>query len=63
MIEALKKHYAQFTPEFAEKESGVRAEIIVKTAREIAEAGSRFASHLCEEAPPEILADGSRCVR
>ena len=46
LIEALKKHYSQFTPQFAEKESGVKAEVIVKTAREIATAGSRFASHL-----------------
>ncbi len=46
LIEALKRHYAKFTPEFAEKESGVKAEVIVKTAREIATAGSRFASHL-----------------
>ena len=46
LIEALKKHYAKFTPQFAEKESGVKAEVIVKTAREIATAGSRFASHL-----------------
>ena len=46
LIEALKRHYAKFTPEFAEKESGVKAEVIVKTAREIAAAGSRFASHL-----------------
>lgn len=45
-IEALKRHYAKFTPEFAEKESGVKAEVIVKIAREIAAAGSRFASHL-----------------
>ena len=46
VIQALKRHYAKFTPEFAEKESGVKAEVIVKTAREIATAGSRFASHL-----------------
>ena len=45
-IEALKRHYAEFTPQFAEKESGVKAETIVKIAREIATAGSRFASHL-----------------
>ena len=45
-IEALKKHYAKFTPQFAEKESGVKADVIVKIAREIAAAGSRFASHL-----------------
>ena len=46
LIEVLKKHYAKFTPQFAEKESGVKADVIVKTAREIATAGSRFASHL-----------------
>ena len=45
-IQALKRHYAKFTPEFAEKETGVKAEMIVKIAREIAAAGSRFASHL-----------------
>ena len=45
-IQALKRHYAEFTPEFAEKETGVKAEMIVKIAREIAAAGSRFASHL-----------------
>ncbi len=45
-IEALREHYARFTPQFAEKESGVKAEAIVKIAREIAAAGSRFASHL-----------------
>jgi anaerobic selenocysteine-containing dehydrogenase len=46
VLEALKGHYAKYTPEFAEQESGVRAEIIVSMAREIADAGSRFASHL-----------------
>ncbi|MFL6304401.1 MAG: molybdopterin-dependent oxidoreductase [Candidatus Sulfotelmatobacter sp.] len=45
-IEALREHYARFTPQFAEKESGVKAEVIVQIAREIAAAGSRFASHL-----------------
>ena len=45
-IEALRRHYARFTPQFAEKETGVKAEIIVKIARETADAGSRFASHL-----------------
>src|SRR5260370_4287215 len=52
LIEALKRHYAKFTPEFAEKESGVKAEVIVKTAREIATAGSRFASHLWRRGSP-----------
>ena len=45
-IDVLKRHYARFTPEFAEKESGVKAEAIVKVAHDIADAGSRFASHL-----------------
>lgn len=45
-IEALRKHYARFTPQFAEIESGVKAEVIVQIAREIAAGGSRFASHL-----------------
>lgn len=44
-IEALRRHYAQYTPEFAERESGVPASLIVQIAREIATAGSRFASH------------------
>jgi anaerobic selenocysteine-containing dehydrogenase len=45
-IAALRRHYAAFTPEFAEKESGAKAATIVRIAREIGEAGSRFASHL-----------------
>jgi len=60
VIEALKRHYAKFTPEFAERESGVKAEIIVKTAREIATAGSRFASHLWRAARRAIWAAGNR---
>ena len=46
VVAALRQHYARYTPEFAEKESGVKAEVIVRLAREIADAGSRFASHL-----------------
>jgi len=61
-IEALKRHYARYTPQFAEKESGVKAEIIVKTAREIAEAGSRFASHLWRGAASGNLG-GWQCAR
>jgi len=45
-LDALKRHYAQFTPQFAEKESGIKAEMIVRLAREIATAGSRFSSHV-----------------
>jgi anaerobic selenocysteine-containing dehydrogenase len=46
LVEFLKCHYARYTPEYAEAESGVRAEVIVRVAREIATAGTRFASHL-----------------
>src|SRR5260370_18585452 len=55
LIEALKLHYARFTPEFAEKESGGKAEGIVKKAREIATAGSRFARHLWRARAPRHL--------
>jgi anaerobic selenocysteine-containing dehydrogenase len=44
-IEKLKEVYKEYTPEFAEKESGVKAEMIVSAAREIGVAGSRFAAH------------------
>ncbi len=37
--------YKEFTPEFAEKESGVKAEMIREIAVKIGEAGTRFASH------------------
>jgi len=59
VIDALKRHYAKFTPQFAEKESGVKAEMIVKTAREIATAGSRFASHLWRGSASGNLSSGS----
>jgi anaerobic selenocysteine-containing dehydrogenase len=45
-IEALKRHYAGYTPDFAAAESGIPAGTIVTIAREIAAAGSRFASHV-----------------
>lgn len=63
ILEALKRHYARYTPEFAEKESGIKADIIVRIAREIADAGSRFASHLWRgsaSAQPRRLAIGPR---
>ncbi len=44
-IEKLKEVYKEYTPEYAEKESGAKAEMIVSVAREIGKAGSRFASH------------------
>ena len=37
--------YKEFTPEYAEKESGVKADMIVEIAHKIGEAGERFASH------------------
>jgi anaerobic selenocysteine-containing dehydrogenase len=44
-IDALKEHYARFTPEFAEAETGVAAKQIVEAARAIGRAGTRFATH------------------
>ncbi|MEZ5426670.1 MAG: molybdopterin-dependent oxidoreductase [Pyrinomonadaceae bacterium] len=44
-IEELKKLYAEYTPEFAEQESGADPGMIAEVARKIGEAGSRFASH------------------
>ncbi len=42
----LKSEYAPYTPEFAERESGVPAATIVQVAREIAAARPAFASHI-----------------
>lgn len=44
-ITLLRKTYQEYTPEFAEQESGVPASTIVNVARRIGAAGSRFASH------------------
>lgn len=44
-LEALKSDYAHYTPEHAEKESGVPAERIVAAARAIGEAGNAVAAH------------------
>ena len=44
-IVELKKLYAEYTPEFAEQESGAKAEMIREIAKKIGEAGTRFASH------------------
>lgn len=46
----LKQHYAEFTPEFAEKETRVSAEQIRTIAREIAQAGEAFSSHVWRNA-------------
>ncbi len=44
-IEKMRGAYAEYTPEFAEKESGVKANVIREVAIEIGKAGSRFATH------------------
>jgi anaerobic selenocysteine-containing dehydrogenase len=44
-VTALRELYAQFTPEFAEAETGVPAARIVEAARAIGDAGTRFATH------------------
>jgi anaerobic selenocysteine-containing dehydrogenase len=44
-IGAVLDHYRHFTPEFAERESGVPAATLLEVAREIARAGTRFAAH------------------
>jgi anaerobic selenocysteine-containing dehydrogenase len=44
-LAALKAEYAQFTPEFAEAETGIPAARIVESAHAIARAGTRFATH------------------
>lgn len=44
-IEKLKEVYKDYTPEYGEKESGAKAEMIVSVAREIGKAGDKFASH------------------
>ncbi|HET9180982.1 MAG TPA: molybdopterin-dependent oxidoreductase [Candidatus Angelobacter sp.] len=49
-IEVLKRVYSQFTPEFAEKESGVEAAKIVEVAREVGRAGSAVATHVWRNA-------------
>ncbi|MDH3493778.1 MAG: molybdopterin-dependent oxidoreductase [Acidobacteriota bacterium] len=44
-IEELKKLYAEYTPEFAETESGATAEMIREVAKKVGEAGTRLATH------------------
>jgi anaerobic selenocysteine-containing dehydrogenase len=43
-IQKLREEYAEYTPEFAEEESGVEAQSIIDVARQIGRAGSRFSS-------------------
>ncbi len=44
-IEKLKEEYAEYTPEFAAKESGLKPEMIVEIGKKIGKAKNRFASH------------------
>ncbi|MGH7772472.1 MAG: molybdopterin-dependent oxidoreductase [Candidatus Binatia bacterium] len=46
----LKEIYSCCTPEFAEKESGVSARLIIEVAREIGRAGSALATHVWRNA-------------
>jgi anaerobic selenocysteine-containing dehydrogenase len=45
-VHELKREYARYTPEFAERETGVPAETVVQVAREIAAAAPAFSSHI-----------------
>jgi anaerobic selenocysteine-containing dehydrogenase len=49
-LEALKAHYAAYTPAYAERETGVAAALIVQIAHEIAAAGTAFAAHVWRSA-------------
>jgi len=44
-LEKLKEEYKEYTPDYAEQESGVKAATVVEVAREIGKAGSQFAAH------------------
>jgi anaerobic selenocysteine-containing dehydrogenase len=45
-VRELRREYARYTPEFAERESGLPAATIVRLAGEIAAAGHAFSSHI-----------------
>ncbi len=45
-LERLEAHYAKYTPEFAARECRIPADTVDALADEIAEAGTRFSSHL-----------------
>ena len=59
-IEKVREEYANYTPAFASKESGVDEETIVEVARKIGEAGERFATHNWRSAASGNL--GGWCV-
>ena len=41
----MREAYAEYTPEFAAKEAGIDADMIVEVARRIGDAGTQFATH------------------
>lgn len=49
-VSVLKEIYAPYTPEFAAKEAGVDARVLIDVAHEIARAGSAFSSHVWRNA-------------
>jgi anaerobic selenocysteine-containing dehydrogenase len=49
-LEVLGELYAEYTPEFAERESGASAKVIVEVAHEIGRAGSALATHVWRNA-------------
>jgi anaerobic selenocysteine-containing dehydrogenase len=49
-VAVLKEIYAEFTPEFAERESGASAATIVEVAREAARAGTALSTHVWRNA-------------
>ncbi|MCB0706766.1 MAG: molybdopterin-dependent oxidoreductase [Saprospiraceae bacterium] len=56
----MREEYAEYTPEFAEQESGVPADKVVEVARQIGAAGEHFASHNWRSAASGNL--GGWCV-
>ncbi|HSP06139.1 MAG TPA: molybdopterin-dependent oxidoreductase, partial [Acidobacteriota bacterium] len=60
----LRKTYAEFTPEFAEHESGIPAATLVEVARLIGLAGSAFAAHIWRSTAAGNLGgwNAARCV-
>lgn len=49
-VDVMRETYSEFTPEYAEAESGVDADVVEKVGRKIGTAGSRFASHIWRSA-------------
>jgi anaerobic selenocysteine-containing dehydrogenase len=49
-VAALKSEYARYTAEFAAREAGIDAQVIIDVAHEIARAGPAFSSHIWRNA-------------